>query len=282
VRLHFAHYRTAPDTAGQIDAIMGLIDPAKAEGLDITFDIHPYPSGRSIAVSYLPGWGQEGGPDAILRRIADPGDRRKIADALDHDQTVPLGQLVCSYVGTDKALEGMALADLAARSGCSPGEALCDLLRSEELRVGHVAAPPRSVALWRQVSRDSMELLARPDYMVCSDITPAGSMPHPRSYGAFPRFLGRLRREFGGLSLEAMVHRMTDRPARRFGLARRGRVERGYFADLVVFDADRVIDTATYDDPRRFPVGIPFVVVNGGVAVDHERPTGVLAGQAVP
>ena len=127
-----------------------------------------------------------------------------------------------------------------------------------------------------------MELLARPDYMVCSDITPAGSMPHPRSYGAFPRFLGRLRREVGGLSLEAMVHRMTDRPARRFGLARRGRVERGCFADLAVFDAERVIDTATYDDPRRFPVGIPFVVVNGQVAVDHERVTGVLAGQAVP
>jgi len=105
---------------------------------------------------------------------------------------------------------------------------------------------------------------------------------HPRSYGAFPRFLGRLRREFGSLSLEAMVHRMTDRPARRFGLPRRGRVETGWFADLVVFDADRVIDTATYDDPRQFPAGIPYVVVNGQVAVDHERLTGVLAGQAVP
>jgi N-acyl-D-aspartate/D-glutamate deacylase len=118
--------------------------------------------------------------------------------------------------------------------------------------------------------------------MVCSDITPAGSLPHPRVYGAFPRFLGRFRREFGGLSLEAMVHRMTDRTAQRFGLPRRGRVERGYYADLVVFDAERVIDTATYDDPRQFPVGIPFVVVNGQVAVDHERLTGVLAGQAVP
>jgi N-acyl-D-amino-acid deacylase len=105
---------------------------------------------------------------------------------------------------------------------------------------------------------------------------------HPRSYGAFPRFLGRFRREVGGLSLEAMVHRMTDRPARRFGLRGRGRLERGYFADLVVFDPDRVIDTATYDDPCQFPVGIPFVVVNGQVAVDRERPTGVLAGQAVP
>jgi N-acyl-D-amino-acid deacylase len=282
VRLHFAHYRTAPETAGRIETIMRLIDPAKAEGLDVTFDIYPYPSGSTIAVSYLPGWAQEGGPDAILRRLADPGDRGKIADAIEHDPSVPLADLVCSYVGRDASLEGMALVDLAAQRGVSLGEALCDVLLSEALQVGHVAAPPRGVAPWRQVSRDCMELLARPDYMVCSDITPAGRFPHPRSYGAFPRFLGRLRREFGGLSVEAMVHRMTDRTARRFGLTRRGRIERGWFADLVVFDADRVIDLATYDDPRRFPAGIPYVVVNGQVAVDREQVTGVLAGQAVP
>jgi N-acyl-D-amino-acid deacylase len=282
VRLHFAHYRTTPETAGRIDAVMELIAPAQADGLDVTFDIYPYPAGSSIPVSYLPGWVQEGGPDAILRRLADPGERRRLADALDGDPTIPLAQLVCSYAGTDPALEGMSLADLAGRRGATPGAVLCELLLSERLALGHVAAPPRSVAVWRRMSRDCMELLARPDYMVCSDITPAGRFPHPRSYGAFPRFLGRLRRELGGLSLEAMVHRMTDRPARRFGLARRGRVERGCFADLVAFDADRVIDTATYDDPCQFPAGIPYVVVNGQVAVDRERPTGVLAGRAVP
>jgi N-acyl-D-amino-acid deacylase len=282
VRLHFAHYRTAPETAGRLDLIMQRIDPARADGLDVTFDVYPYPAGSSIPVSYVPGWAQDGGPEAILRRLADPDDRRRIARAIDEDPSIPLAQLVCSYAATDRTLEGMSLVDLAARRGGSLGEVLCELLLSERLALGHVAAPPRSVAIWHQVSRDCMALLARPDYMVCSDITPPGRFPHPRSYGAYPRFLGRLRREVGGLSLEAMVHRMTDRPARRFGLSRRGRVERGGFADLVVFDPDRVIDTATYDDPCRFPVGIPFVVVNGQVAVDRERLTGVLAGQAVP
>ena len=282
VRLHFAHYRTQPDSAGRLDLLMRLIDPARAAGADVTFDVYPYPAGSSIPVSYVPGWAQDGGPDAILRRLADPGDRRRIAQAMDEDASIPLAQLVCSYAGTDRTLEGMSLVDLAARRGGTLGEVLCELLLSERLVLGHVAAPPRSVAIWEQVSRDCMALLARPDYMVCSDITPPGRFPHPRSYGAFPRFLGRLRREIGGLSLEAMVHRMTDRPARRFNLRGRGRLERGYFADLVVFDPDRVIDTATYDDPCQFPVGIPFVVVNGEVAVDRERPTGVLAGQAVP
>ena len=107
-------------------------------------------------------------------------------------------------------------------------------------------------------------------------------MPHPRSYGAFPRFLGRLRRKFQTLSLEAIIHRMTDRPAQRFSLAKRGRIEKGFFADITIFDANQVIDTATYDDPKQYPIGIHYVLVNGEVALDNERLTGVMAGQAVP
>ena len=79
-----------------------------------------------------------------------------------------------------------------------------------------------------------------------------------------------------------MVQRMTDNAARRFGLTRRGRIEKGWFGDIVVFDAEHIIDNATYDDPLQFPTGIPYVLVNGQVAVDRERCTGVMAGQAVP
>ena len=282
VRLHFAHYRTGPTTAGQIDRIMEFIDPARAAGADVSFDVYPYPAGSSIPVSFLPSDAQEGGPDAILARLRDPAQRRRIAAHLDRQDALPMSDVVLSYLPRNRHLEGMSLADVAQRQGLGLGEALCRLLLEEELKVGHLGAPPRSPAVWRQVSQDCMTLLARPDYMVCSDMTPAGGFPHPRSFGAFPRFLGRLRREFGGLGLEAMVQRMTDAPARRFGLPRRGRVARGYFADLVVFDADRIIDNATYDDPRRHPSGIRFVVVNGQMAVDDERCTGVLAGHAIP
>ena len=282
VALHFAHYRTGPATAGRIDRIMEHIDPAKARGADVTFDIYPYPTGSSVPLSLLPSRVQEGGPDAILRQLADPSQRARIAQALDTEHGGALDETICSYLPKNSHLEGRTLRDLAAERGLSMGETLCALLLDESLAVGYVATPPRSPAVWRQLGRDYMELLARPDYMVCSDITPAGSFCHPRCYGAFPRFLGRLRRNFGTLSLEKTVHTMTDRPARRFKLTNRGRIERGYFADLVVFDADRIVDNATYDDPRQFPTGIPFVVVNGAVAVDHERCTGRLAGQAVP
>ena len=118
--------------------------------------------------------------------------------------------------------------------------------------------------------------------MIGSDSIHVGGHPHPRAWGTFPRFLGRLRRQFSAISLEQMVQRATENPAVRFGLNGRGLIAEGYFADVVVFDADRMIDTATYDDPKQYPVGIPFVLVNGQVAVDHERCTGVMAGQAIP
>ena len=162
------------------------------------------------------------------------------------------------------------------------GEALLDLLIENDLQVGYRGAPPVSTKVWRQISMDCMELLSHPDYMFGSDSIPIGSLPHPRAYGCFPRFLGRLRRMYGKLSLEQTVQRMTENPARRFGLQRRGVLKEGNFADIVVFDADHVIDNATYDDPVQFPTGIPHVLVNGQVAVDNERCTGVFAGRAVP
>jgi N-acyl-D-amino-acid deacylase len=282
VRLHLAHFRTQAANAGKVPELMAPIDRAEAEGVDCTLDIYPYPTGSSIPISYLPSHAQEGGPEQIMRRLADPAESRKISDFLDSDRGWVPDEVVFTYLGKDSHLEGMSLPTIARSRGMSMGKTLCALLLDNDLKVGYAGPPPDSVALWRQMSRDSMELLARPDYMVCSDITPAGSIPHPRSYGAFPRFLGRLRRQFGGIGLEEMVHRMTDRPAQRFGLTRRGRIERGYFADVTIFDPERVIDTATYDDPRRFPVGIPYVLVNGQVAVDSERCTGALAGRAVP
>ena len=167
--------------------------------------------------------------------------------------------MVLSYVAGDPGLEGRTLKDIAKQRGTSPGEALCSVLLENALKVGYWGEPPEH-SVWRQIDRDAMALLARPDYMVCSDITPAGGKPHPRTYGAYPRFLGRFRR----------------------GLTDRGRIQKGYFADLTLFDPDSIADTATYDNPCQFPVGIPYVVVNGQVAVDNEQCTGVLAGQAVP
>ncbi len=283
-KLHLAHFRTSEENAGRVEELMAPIDRARADGIDITLDIYPYPTGASIPVSFLPAWAQEGGPDEILCRLRDPADRAKIVKHIEAGSELPgmLADGVLTFVAGAPELEGHTFADVAASRGNSPADAICDLLEENDLAIGWVGAPPRSTAVWRQVSADCMALLARDDYMVCSDHTPAGTMPHPRCYGAFPRFLGRLRRGFGDMTAEAVVHRMTGRPAERFGLANRGVIREGAFADITVFDEDTVIDTATYEDPRQYPVGIPHVVVNGRLAVNDGQATGILAGRAVP
>lgn len=280
--LHFAHLRTTEQTAGRLQEVTDPIDRARDQGVDCTMDVYPYPSGSSIAVSFLPGEMQEGGPDAILERLADSGHQRVLRDHLENRLFAPLEPVTFSYLPRNSHLEGKSLAEASRLRGASPSRTLCDLLLEEVLKVGYVNAPPSSPALREAIDRDCLQLLARPDAMACSDITPLGSAPHPRCYGAFPRFLGRLRRRYRTLSLATMVQRMTDGPARRFGLTGRGRLQAGYYADLVAFDPDAVTDTATYEAPRRFPLGILWVVVNGRVAVEEGRCTGVLAGQAVP
>ena len=159
-------------------------------------------------------------------------------------------------------------------------EMMCRVMLEEDLNCGFRGAPPASVRVWQQVEADIMELMQRPDYMVGSDAIPTGGMVHPRAYGCFPRMIGRLRRRHN-IPLELMVQRLSQNAALRFGLKDRGEIAKGKFADIVVFDAERITDRATFEDPEQFPEGIPFVVVNGQVAVDHERLTGVLAGEAV-
>ena len=292
VRVHFSHYLHYPNqvlgpwpTMIRTDVVsenLALIDKAKAEGVDCSLELYPYPSGCNFPHKYFPDYAHEGGPDGIIRRLKDPIERRKLVDHMNRLFGERAGNNVFSCVPKNTHLEGMSLGDIAQQRGVSPGEAACDLVLEEDLQVAWRGAPPQSVALWSQVDRDCLEYLSRNDYMVGSDSVNLGSFPHPRAYGTFPRLLGRMRRRFRFPSLEQMIQRMTDNPARRFGLTKRGRLQKGYFADVVVFDADRIIDNATYDDPRQFPSGIPYVIVNGKIAVDREQCTGVMAGQAVP
>jgi len=117
--------------------------------------------------------------------------------------------------------------------------------------------------------------------MVGSDSIPVGGMPHPRAYGCFVRVMGRLRRRYNH-PLEQVVQRMTQNPAERFGLTDRGVIAEGKYADLVIFDAEHVIDRSSFEDPAVHPEGVPWVLVNGKIAVENEEVTGVLAGEAIP
>ena len=282
VRVHFSHTRTTAENAGQVSKVLELIDKAKNEGVNCTLELYPYPTGSSFLLSNLPSWAHEGGPKDILERLKDKNSRSKIIEGFRFNKRRRMDQLLLSYLPKNPELEGMTVAQLSELRGISMGDLICDLLVEQDLQVGFWQIPPQSISIWRQISRDAMEFLSRPDYMIGSDSIPLGSVPHPRAYGTFPRFVGRLRRQFNVMSLEQMIQRIANNPAKTFNLSGRGLLKEGYFADIVIFDEDKIIDTATYDDSKQFPVGIPYVIVNGSIAVKDEVCTGVFSGQAVP
>ena len=136
-----------------------VIDKAKSEGVDCTMELYPYPSGCTFALSMLPSHVHDGGPEAALNRIKDASERKKLAEGLESDDG--LVGVVVTYSPQTPEAEGMSVMELAEAGGVSPGELVCDLLIKNDLRVAYRGAPPDSVKVWRQVSRDTMDLLSR-------------------------------------------------------------------------------------------------------------------------
>lgn len=278
VKLHFSHYRTGGETIGHTKTIMEKIDRAMDEGLDITLELYPYPYGASYAPMLVPPWASEGGVSAILERLEDPVKREKIAQYIDKE--FPWFDGMIAYAGEEPSFMGKTFGELARRSGKTMGQTVAELLRSQKLALSfHDVEPELDPGRQDRFQKDVLELMSRPCYMVGSDAIHVGTYPHPRTWGTFPRLL-RMAREYG-FPLETMIQRMTDLPSRRFGLSDRGRLQPGYFGDMVLFDPDTVTDTATVAQPRSQAIGIWNVWVNGCAALRGGVPTGALAGHRV-
>ena len=272
---------------GKVADALALIDAARAEGLDVMADVYPYTASSTTLRTLLPDWALEGGVDAMLARLADPAARARIRAELE---APPTGQSLLDRVGwenvmvsscaTRKDAEGRRLSELGAARGVDPLDAALDLLADEGGKAYMI--------LFQLAEADVRRALAHPAVMIGSDgsaLAPYGELaagkPHPRSYGTFPRVLGEYAREQRVLSLPQAVHKMTGLPARRLGLADRGVIAPGKRADLVVFDAKRIADQATYEEPHRYPVGVEHVLVNGRFVIKDGEHTGSLPGRVL-
>jgi N-acyl-D-amino-acid deacylase len=279
VRVEVSHVKASGrENWPKIDAALRLLEDARARGVDVAGDVYPYNAGSTKMDNLMPAWSHEGGTARLLERLADPTIRRRIVEEclVDGERW---GTVAQGGVGFDqifiascrrRELEGLSLAQLAQQSGQAPAEALMNLLVDERCTVSMVS--------FSQSIENVAKVLAHPALTVGSDSIPlfegAGDKPgrpHPRSYGTFPRVLSEYARERKLFSLETAVNKMTGMPAQRLGLRDRGLVQAGFFADLTIFDPATVRDESTYPDPHRYPAGIPFVVVNGTVAVDDGR-----------
>lgn len=265
---------------------LARVDAARARGLDVMLDQYPYTATFTSLRVLIPAWALAGDPAGtsanLARRLADPAQRAKIETEIAHNLRNDRGGGDLSRVQFSRfpwkpALNGKTMRDWALAEGREPTiEVGVNLVLQGELHGGascifHVLA-----------EEDVLRIMRHPQTMIASDgrlSRPGQDHPHPRAYGTFPRVLGVYVREKQNLPLPAALYKMTAQPARRLGLADRGVLRVGAHADLVVFDPATVADTSTFDTPHRYPVGIPYVVVNGRVAVDPSGYHDVRAGR---
>jgi dihydroorotase/N-acyl-D-amino-acid deacylase len=263
---------------------LAMIDSARAAGLDVTLDQYPYTATYTGIGVLVPAWAQAGGRADFARRLATPALRDSIVKGIVENILTDRGggdiaRVQLSKVEWMPELEGKTLADWARLRGQSPTPEVGAALVIEAMQKGGASAIYHVLD-----DADVDRIMRHPQTMIASDgrlTKPGEGHPHPRWYGTFPRVLGHYVRERKLLSLEAAVHKMTGMPARRLGLADRGRVATGLVADLVLFDPATVRDQATFEAPHQYPVGIDVVLVNGVLAVDGGRYTGVRAGKVL-
>lgn len=263
-----------PGNAGRAGELLALLEEAQQQGVDVTCDTYPYTAGSTFLQSLLPEWATDGGPSAILRRLADARERGLILESLNASgRDWSLYTLAGAHSRVNQPLEGLSFDRIACERGLSVAEWICAALEEDELRACYIhhAAHEGNVR----------EIMRWKGQMIASDGLHLPGKCHPRLYGTFPRALGFYVRETGTLTLPEAIYKMTGAPAGRLGLKDRGTIERGKAADLVLFDPAAIRDTATYDDPLCYPDGISHVWVNGIAVKRDHQPTHALPGRVL-
>ena len=282
VRVQISHVKCmGPSVWGRASDALALFERANGEGLDVAGDQYPYTAGSTgLTGALFPRWSLDGGRDATLAHMADATSRARLIEDMDviYSKTGDPEGVVIARFTPEPRYEGMSMAEIAADVGLSPAEAALKMYEQGDGQVIiHAMRDP------------DMETIAQhPLISVGSDGTSlstegvlSAGQPHPRSYGTNPRFLAQFVRERGLVSLEEAIRKMTTLPAQRLGLSRRGRIAPGFAADLVALDPDTVADTATFEAPHSYPVGIPHVAVNGALVIEDGEFTGATPGRVV-
>jgi dihydroorotase/N-acyl-D-amino-acid deacylase len=265
------------------------IDSARAAGLDVQADMYPYTAGGTGLSACFPPAASEGG--RLQERLESPAERAKIKAEVEHQtsgwenlctQAGPEGVMLVGFQKeANRRWVGKRLSEVAATMGTDWVTAAMDLVASDSSRVG---------TLFFLMSEENVKLQLRQPWIKIGtdaggmdpDTAKArGQLAHPRAYGTYPKILGQYVRDEGVLPLEDAIRKMSSAVATRLGIADRGVLRPGLYADVVVFDPSTIGDRATYEDPHQISVGVRHVFVNGVEVVRDERPTGAKPGRVV-
>jgi N-acyl-D-amino-acid deacylase len=272
------------------DQVIAKIEAARREGLQITADMYPYAASGTGLDAIMPPWVQEGGHEEWVKRLKDPDMRRRV----EEEMCTPTDEWENMYLGTGpenmlltafkseklKPMAGKTLAAVAVMRGKSPPQTAMDLVIEDDSRVGTI--------YFSMSEADVRRNAASPWVSLGSDagcISPEGvfmkTLPHPRAYGTFARFLGKYVRDEKVATLEDAVRRLTSLPAGNLKLKQRGMLKAGYFADIVAFDPTKIRDHATFEKPAQYSTGVVHVFVNGVPVVKDGDHTSAKPGRVV-
>ncbi len=287
IPVQFSHLAITDRRAyGEGPTMVDLLVNARDNGLDITYDMYPYTAAGAGFNQLMPLWVQAGTIEDFMARLADPAVRQRVRQEI----AAGLGGLepqwdawLVAYIHTEgnRHLVGKNILEIADEREIDPAEVVIELMEEENGSV--------PTLVHNRVESDVRYFMGHDLAMIGSDgnaVSPNGpykdALPHPRFYGTHPRILGRyVRAQPAVLTLEQAIHKMTGFPAQRMGMKDRGLVKEGLIADLVAFDPETVIDTATWEDPHQYPDGIPYVLVRGVPVIDEGRHTAARPGKVL-
>jgi N-acyl-D-amino-acid deacylase len=282
IHVHISHLKASGEKNwDKLKEVFSALDSAAGKGLKVTCDRYPYIASSTDLDAVLPSWAFVGGRKKELERLRS--ERGRLAEDILKEHPEALHddfweKIVVSTSGSNKWMEGKSIAEISRLSKKAPIEMVFDLLLEEGLSVG---------AIFFLMSEENLRSIMKRDYMAVGtdsaarsyDGATAQGKPHPRGFGSCPRMLGKYVREEGILTLAEAVHKMTGLPAGIFSLKERGILAKGFFADITVFDPEKIIDTADFNSPFRRPEGIHYVFVNGEPVMTEGRMTGAMPGR---
>jgi len=277
IPIHLTHYRQPKQGEGSHLGYLGLVEDARDEGIDVSFDCYTYPySGTSVTIQ-LPFWAKDGGPERTMAALSDPDDRARMKRDMNvrsDIQSIWRERWLHNFrQPQNEKYDGKSILQISEMREQDPADALFDLLLEERLGISEVGTGTNAETLPAFVSH--------PFGMIASDAILFGEYPNPRTYGCFPVVLAEFVRAEKHLKLPEAIRKMTSFPAQRLGLRDRGVLKDGFRADIVIFDPDTVRTDATKDDPKHYPVGIDYVIVNGEVVIENGENTGATPGLAL-
>ena len=270
---------------GKVKESLRMLEKARQRGVDINCDVYPYTAAMTTVSSLLPPWTLEGGVEKMLARLNSQEERLKIEKDIIEGRMkgenwirgIGWGNIMVAECPLDKEAEGKSLEILFKERHQSqrPFKAFFDWL----IKIKGEA----TMVFFCMDEEDVKRVISSPLSVIISDswvIAPSGGgRPHPRGYGSFPRVFGKYVREEKILTLEEAIKKMTSLPANRIGLKDRGIIKEGCWADITIFNKDEIRDKATFENPHQYPEGIYYVIVNGKIAVEQGKITGLKSGQ---